>query len=129
LEQVPEAVCGNHKKIKYGNIPSNVFTIPTLAAVGLIEDEAKNKNLNYIVHFKETTDWYASRRLNEPVSAFKVLADKETGLIIGAHLLGPNAEETINLFALAMNAGIAASVLKKTIFSYPTNASDIVHML
>ncbi|TAN13703.1 MAG: NAD(P)/FAD-dependent oxidoreductase [Chitinophagaceae bacterium] len=120
---------GNHKKIEYGHIPSNVFTIPALGAVGLTEQEAKNKNLNYTVHFKETTDWYSSRRLNEPVSGFKVLVDKETDQIIGAHLLGTNAEETINLFTLAMNAGITASVLRKTIFSYPTNASDIVYML
>ncbi|HEY5371995.1 MAG TPA: NAD(P)/FAD-dependent oxidoreductase, partial [Hanamia sp.] len=120
---------GNYKKIEYGHIPSNVFSMQTLAAVGLSEQEAKNRNLNYAVHFKETTDWYSSRRLNEPVSGFKVLVDKDTDQILGAHLLGPNAEETINLFALAMNAGITASVLKKTIFSYPTNASDVVHML
>jgi glutathione reductase (NADPH) len=120
---------GNHKKIEYGHIPSNVFTIPALGAVGLTEEEAKDKNLNYSVHFKKTTDWYSSRRLNEPVSGFKILVDKETDQIIGAHLLGTNAEETINLFALAMNAGIKASDLKKTIFSYPTNASDVVHML
>ncbi|MEO6705491.1 MAG: FAD-dependent oxidoreductase, partial [Ginsengibacter sp.] len=120
---------GNHKKIEYGHIPSNVFTIPALGAVGLTEEDAKSKNLNYTVHFKETTDWYSSRRLNEPVSGFKVLVDKDTDLIIGAHLLGPNAEETINLFTLAMNAGVKASYLKKTIFSYPTNASDISYML
>ncbi|MEO6905399.1 MAG: NAD(P)/FAD-dependent oxidoreductase, partial [Ginsengibacter sp.] len=120
---------GNHKKIEYGHIPSNVFTSPALGAVGLTEQAAKDKNLNYSVHFRETTDWYSSRRLNEPVSGFKVLVDKETDQIIGAHLLGPNAEETINIFTLAMNAGMKASDLKKTIFSYPTNASDVVHML
>ena len=120
---------GNHKKIEYGYIPSNVFTIPALAAVGLSEQEAKDKNLNYSVHFKETTDWYSSSRLNEPVSGFKILVNKGTDHIIGAHLLGPNAEETINIFTMAMNAGMKASDLKKTIFSYPTNASDITHML
>jgi glutathione reductase (NADPH) len=57
------------------------------------------------------------------------LIDKDSGCIIGAHLLGPNAEESINLFTLAMNTGMKADDLKKTIFSYPTNASDIVHML
>ena len=120
---------GNYKKIEYGHIPSNVFTSPTLGAVGLTEQEAKSKDLNYTVHFKETTDWYSSGRLNELASGFKVLVDKETDQIIGAHLLGPNAEETINLFTLAMNAGIKASDLKKIIFSYPTSASDIVYML
>ena len=120
---------GNHKKIEYGHIPSNVFTIPALGAVGLTEQQAKDKNLNYTVHYKETTDWYSSRRLKELASGFKVLVDKETDLVIGAHLLGPNAEETINIFTLAMNAGIKADDLKKTIFSYPTNASDIVYMV
>ncbi len=120
---------GNYKKIEFGHIPSNVFAIHALGTVGLTEQEAKSKDLNYTVHFKETTDWYSSRRLNELASGFKVLVDKETDQIIGAHLLGPNAEETINIFTLAMNAGIKASDLKKTIFSYPTNDSDIVCML
>lgn len=120
---------GNHKRIAYGHIPSNVFTIPALTMVGLTEQQAKEKNLPYIRHFKETTAWSASRRLNERCSGFKILINKETDEIIGAHLLGPDAEEIINIFALAMNTGLKASDLKKTIFSYPTNASDIVYML
>jgi glutathione reductase (NADPH) len=120
---------GNHKKIEYGHIPSNVFSIPALATVGLTEQKAKEKNLNYAVRYQETKDWYSSKRLNEPMSAFKILIDKETDKIIGAHLLGPHSEDTINIFTLAMNAGIKAGDLKRTIFTYPTSASDIVHML
>jgi glutathione reductase (NADPH) len=120
---------GNHTKINYGHIPSNVFSIPPLAMVGLSEKQAKKNNLNYAVNFKETSQWYSSKRLNEPASAFKVLIDKDTDHILGAHLLGNHAEETINIFTLAMNNGIKASDLKKTIFSYPTNASNVVHML
>jgi glutathione reductase (NADPH) len=120
---------GNHLKIDYGHIPSNVFSIPPLASVGLTEDAAKIQKLNYKVNSEETTSWFASKRLNEPVCAFKVLIDNETDLILGAHLLGNNAEETINIFSVAINAGLKASQLKKTIFSYPTSASDIVYML
>lgn len=120
---------GNYKKIDYGHIPSNVFSIPALSSVGLTERKAKEKNVDYAIHYKETTDWYSSKRLNEPVSAFKVLIDRETDQVIGAHLLGPHAEDTINIFTLAMNAGIKSGDLKKTIFTYPTNASDIAHML
>jgi len=120
---------GNHAKIDYGHVPSNVFSLPPLASLGLTEEVAKSQKLNYRVNYEETTGWYSSKRLNEPVSAFKVLVDKDTDLILGAHLLGNNAEETINIFAVAMNAGLKASQLKKTIFSYPTNASDVVHML
>ncbi len=120
---------GNHAKIDYGHIPSNVFSFPSLATVGLTEDAAKTQDIPYKANYEETTKWYSSRRLNEPVSAFKVLVNKDTDRILGAHLLGSNAEETINIFAVAMNAGLTATQLKKTIFSYPTNASDIPHML
>lgn len=120
---------GNHNKIDYGHVPSNVFTTPPLASVGLTEQEAKKQGVNYKVNYEEMTEWFSYKRLNEPVAAFKVLLDKATDQIIGAHLLGHHAEEIINIFALAMNANIPGNQLKKTIFSYPTNASDIVYML
>jgi glutathione reductase (NADPH) len=120
---------GNYKKMEYGHIPSNVFTTPPLAAVGLTEQEAKKEGRKYKVSYGEMTDWFSYRRLNEPVAAYKVLIDTETDQIIGAHLLGHHSEEIINIFAVAMNANTTASQLKKTIFSYPTNASDIVYML
>jgi glutathione reductase (NADPH) len=47
----------------------------------------------------------------------------------GTHLLGAHAEETINLFALAIRFGLKADDLREMIYAYPTNASDIVHML
>ncbi|HZW65940.1 MAG TPA: NAD(P)/FAD-dependent oxidoreductase [Hanamia sp.] len=119
---------GNYKKIDYGHVPYNVFSIPPVAAVGLTEQAAKERGLNVKIRFKETTHWYSSKRLNEIVSGFKILIDSDTDEIIGAHLIGPNAAETINIFAVAMNAKVKASDMKKSIFSYPTNASDIVHM-
>jgi len=63
------------------------------------------------------------------IAAFKVLLNEDTDQIIGAHLIGHKVEEIINYFAVAINANITDSQLKKTIFSYPTNASDIVYML
>lgn len=120
---------GNHTTINYGHVPSNVFSIPPLAMVGITEKKAKEDQLNYVIRCKDTSEWYSSRRLHETVSAFKVLIDKDTNQILGAHLLGNHVEEIINIFALAMNSGVKANDLKKTIFSYPTKASDIVHML
>jgi len=49
--------------------------------------------------------------------------------ILGAHLLGPNAAEVINLFAIAIRLGISADDLKQVLFAYPTNGSDIRFML
>ena len=50
-------------------------------------------------------------------------------LILGAHIIGPNADETINLFALAMKTGMKARDLKTMPFIFPSSSSDIPHML
>ena len=49
--------------------------------------------------------------------------------MLGAHLVGPHADEIINLFALAIRHNLAATALKQTLFAYPTGASDIGYML
>ena len=49
--------------------------------------------------------------------------------MLGAHLLGPQADEVINLFAVAIRLGLRVDDLKETLFSYPTFASDIRFML
>jgi glutathione reductase (NADPH) len=54
---------------------------------------------------------------------------EETGRILGAHLLGPEADELINVFAFAIQSGIPADRLGKIIFAYPTHASDVAYML
>jgi len=107
---------GNHNKIDYGHIPSNVFTTPPLASVGLTELEAKKQGINYMVNYEEMTSWFSYKRLKEPIAGFKVLVNKDTDQIIGAHLLRHHAEDIINIFAVAMNGNITGGQLKKTIF-------------
>ncbi|WP_371125896.1 hypothetical protein [Bosea sp. (in: a-proteobacteria)] len=57
------------------------------------------------------------------------MVEEETDRILGAHLVGPHADEVINLFALAIRQGITAEAIKSTMFAYPTGASDIGYML
>ena len=52
-----------------------------------------------------------------------------SGRILGAHLIGPHADEVINVFALAIRHGLTPEDLKRTMFAYPTGASDIGYML
>jgi glutathione reductase (NADPH) len=58
-----------------------------------------------------------------------VLIEEGTERILGAHLLGPHADETINLFAVAIRLRIPAGDLKQVPFAYPTHSSDIRFML
>jgi glutathione reductase (NADPH) len=115
--------------LDYGVIPSVAFTLPPLATVGLSEAAASAAGRNVRVTQGDMADWYSSRRLGERCAAFKVLTDADTGLILGAHLLGPHADETINLFAMAMRQGMPAAELKTSIWAYPTHASDVGYMV
>lgn len=120
---------GNHQKPNYLGIPTVVFTIPPLASVGLSERETREQGLQFRVKKEMTADWYASRRVAEAFSGYKVLIEEGTDRILGAHLLGGGAEEVINLFAVAMRSGMRASDLKQMIFAYPTHGSDLPYML
>jgi glutathione reductase (NADPH) len=120
---------GNHLKAEYPPVPSVVFTLPPLASVGLNEDEARRRGLRFRTNFEETSSWYSPRRVGEDCSAYKVLVEEDTERILGAHLIGPHAEEIINLFAMAMQAGMKSRDVKKMIFAYPTVASDMPYMV
>jgi glutathione reductase (NADPH) len=74
-------------------------------------------------------DWYSARRVGETVYGFKVLVEDGTDRILGAHLVGPHADEVINIFALAIRNDLTAAALKNTMYSYPTSGSDVPYML
>jgi glutathione reductase (NADPH) len=120
---------GNNKTPEYKAVPTVVFTLPTMASVGITEKEAKAQNLNCKVNYQFVPNWFNAKRLNEKYYTFKILIDKDSNKILGAHLLGPDTEETINLFAMAMYTGLIANKLKSMVFSYPTLASDISSMV
>lgn len=120
---------GNHRMPDYAVVPSAVFTIPPLATVGLTEAAARERGLRYRVQFERTDDWYSARRVNEAAAGFKLVIERDTERILGAHLLGPHADEVINVYAVAMRAGMRAPDLKETLFAYPTHGSDIPYML
>jgi glutathione reductase (NADPH) len=67
--------------------------------------------------------------VGETHSGFAVLVEKPSGHILGAHVLGPHADDVINLFALAMRTGATAASLKEMLFAYPTAGSDMPYMV
>lgn len=120
---------GNHRKPDYRGVPSVAFTIPPIARVGLGEAQARELGLRFRVETQHTGDWYTARQAAEAAAGFKLLVEEPGGRILGAHLLGPHADELINVFALAVRHGLTADDLKQTMFAYPTSASDIGYML
>jgi glutathione reductase (NADPH) len=120
---------GNRRTTSYDGIASAVFTLPPLASAGLTEAAARDAGLEFRTSMQDTGAWFNPRRVGEPAAGFKVLIEKGTERILGAHLLGPHADEVINLFALAIRARIPASELRQVLFAYPTHGSDIRFMM
>ncbi len=120
---------GNHQKPDYRGVPSVAFTIPPIATVGLSESKAREQGLRFKVNSRKASDWFTARQAAEPTYGFKVLVEEGSGRVLGAHLVGPHADEVINLFGLAIRHGLTADDLKGTMFAYPTGASDIGYML
>jgi glutathione reductase (NADPH) len=120
---------GNTRTPDFRGIPSVVFTVPPLAGVGLTEANAREQQLDMRVSTQDTSSWYSNRRVAETCAMFKVIVENQTGRVVGAHLLGPHAEEVINLFALAIRSGVPASDLKHLLYAYPTSGSDVPYMI
>jgi glutathione reductase (NADPH) len=120
---------GNRRTSNYDGIASAVFTIPPLAGAGLTEDAARAAGRRFRVNRQDTSGWFNTRRVGETASGFKVLIEEGSNQILGAHLLGPRADEVINLFAAAIRLRIPADELRQVIFAYPTNGSDVRFML
>jgi glutathione reductase (NADPH) len=120
---------GNHDTPDYTGISSVVFTTPPLSRVGLDEAGARELGLRFRVNRGDTSGWYTSRRMGLENTGYKVLVEEDTDRVLGAHLLGANSEEVINIFALAIRAGLRATDLAGFVYTYPTAASDVGYML
>jgi len=113
----------------YTGIPTAVFTIPELVRVGLLEAEASEHGIDLDVRYSDTSGWYSSYRIGETAAAAKILIDRATDQIVGAHLLGPEYGEVVNTFGMAIKLGLTTRQLKSATAAYPTVGSDLGSML
>jgi glutathione reductase (NADPH) len=121
-------IAGEPLTMDYRTVPSVCFTQPALGAVGLTETEAQARGMAFTVRRGDTARWANLRRLGAKHGKYKLLVDPE-GQILGAHLLGHEAGDIINLFALAMKGGLPASIFKEMMWAYPTLTSDTKYMV
>ncbi|RFN59339.1 dihydrolipoyl dehydrogenase family protein [Marixanthomonas ophiurae] len=119
----------NILKMDFPPVPSVVFTLPQVAAIGLTEEQAKKQGYDIVVEYKSVPSWFNAKRINEKTYAYKTIVDKERNLILGAHIIAPHAGEMINLFVLAMCGKLKCEDLKAMIFAYPTWGNDIKGMV
>jgi glutathione reductase (NADPH) len=122
-------VRGEERAPDYRSIPSAVFAVPALASVGPTEAQARASGLTFEAKVNDMRAWRSSRTAAEEVAWAKLLIDRAADRVIGAHLVGHGAVETINAFALAIRHDISVTDLKEGVFAYPTFHSDLKFLL
>ncbi|HEX7114741.1 MAG TPA: glutathione-disulfide reductase [Steroidobacter sp.] len=122
-----ETVFGdNPTKMDYDCIPKAVFSHPPLASVGLTEAQARNKLgavKIYTADFRPMKNVLAGR--NER-ALYKLVVEDTTGRIVGAHLIGPDAPEILQVLAVAVKAGLTKQQLDECVAIHPTMAEELV---
>ncbi|MDT2705981.1 dihydrolipoyl dehydrogenase family protein [Enterococcus dispar] len=113
------------EKIKYPQVPTSVFTLPTLAQVGVSSSEAKKDPASYKVEWFDMSQWYNYFRTNDPVAFAKIIYNKDSGEIVGAATLNQKADEWINIMTLVINLGVKKEQLQNLIMAYPSVGSDL----
>ncbi|MDJ0821701.1 MAG: dihydrolipoyl dehydrogenase [Paracoccaceae bacterium] len=120
-----EVIAGKHGHVNYGVIPSVIYTHPEVAAVGLTEDELKEQGRAYKVG-KFSFMGNGRAKANFAADGFvKILADKETDRILGAHVIGPMAGDLIHEICVAMEFGASAEDLALTCHAHPTYSEAV----
>ena len=122
---VAETIAGKHGHVNYGVIPGVIYTHPEVAAVGKTEEQLKEEGRAYKVG-KFSFMGNGRAKANFAGEGFvKILADKETDRILGAHIIGPMAGDLIHEVCVAMEFGAAAEDLAMTCHAHPTYSEAV----
>jgi glutathione reductase (NADPH) len=119
------ALQGNRRAADFSVFPVATFTIPALAQVGVTEEAARRGGGHVTVGRAPFADSTAAGVRGETEGLVKAIFDEPTGRLLGAHVLGPGAEELIHIAAVAMRAGLTRADLADMHYVYPTLAGSV----
>ena len=122
---VAEIIAGQAGHVNYGVIPGVIYTWPEVASVGETEETLKEAGRAYKVG-KFSFMGNGRAKANFAGDGFvKLLADKDTDRILGAHIIGPYAGDLIHEICVAMEFGAAAEDLARTCHAHPTYSEAV----
>ncbi len=122
---VAEILAGQAGHVNYGVIPGVIYTWPEVASVGETEESLKDAGRAYKVG-KFSFMGNGRAKANFAGDGFvKILADKDTDRILGAHIIGPYAGDLIHEICVAMEFGAAAEDLARTCHAHPTYSEAV----
>jgi len=113
--------------MNYDNIPSAVFCHPNLASVGLTEEQAQQSH-EIDIYTSEVKQLKHTLSGRQEKSFLKLVVDKVSDKVLGLHMVGPDAGEIVQGFAVALNCGATKNDFDRTIGIHPTLAEELVTM-
>tara|TARA_B100000676_G_scaffold313478_1_gene395292 strand:+ start:5290 stop:6669 length:1380 start_codon:yes stop_codon:yes gene_type:complete len=120
---------GKPTTVDYNYVPSAVFSQPPIGSVGLTEAQARDEHGDYIdVYLSEFKPLKHTISGNEERTLMKLVVVRSTDRVVGAHMVGPEAGEMMQGFAVAMKAGATKAIFDSTIGIHPTSAEEFVTM-
>ena len=120
-----EILAGKPGHVNYDTIPSVIYTWPEMSAVGLTEEQAKNRGLEYRTGkflFKANG---RARAMDETEGFVKVMADTKTDKVLGVHIIGPRASDMIAEAVAVMEFGGSAEDIARTCHAHPTLSESL----
>lgn len=122
---IAEILAGQAGHVNYDVIPGVVYTSPEVASVGKTEEEVKDAGIDYKVgKFQMTANGRAKAMLATD-GFVKIIADKNTDRVLGAHIVGKGAGEMIHELAVLMEFGGSAEDLARTCHAHPTMSEAV----
>jgi len=117
---VAENLAGQAGHVNYDAIPSVVYTWPEVASVGLTEEQAKEQGLEYKTSKYPYMATPKAVAMGEKEGFVKLIADKKTDRLLGAHILGARASDMIAELVLALEFKASAEDIARTCHAHPT---------
>jgi dihydrolipoamide dehydrogenase len=122
---VAEIMAGKHGHVNYNVIPGVVYTTPEVASVGATEEQLKEAGRAYKVGKFSFMGNGRAKAVFQAEGFVKILADKDTDRILGAHIIGPMAGDLIHEVCVAMEFGASAQDLALTCHAHPTYSEAV----
>ena len=116
------------RKMGYEFIPTAVFTHPNIATVGMSETQAREKLGQVTVFRSEFTPLKNTLSGSKERTLMKLVVETATDKVVGLHMVGPDAGEVVQGFAVALKAGATKAIFDSTIGIHPTAAEEFVTM-
>jgi len=123
---VAEVIGGMNSEADFRAIASAIFTDPEIATVGLTEAQAKEKGYDPIVGKFPFTALGRATIAGETDGFVKIVGDKSSDLVLGVHIVGPEASDLISEAALAIEMGATLEDIGFTIHPHPTFAEGVM---